>query len=42
MCLLVIAAIEYQIQVCIPAHNSSEFFYDNLSVCSQIENWMNG
>ena len=25
MCLLVIAATEYQIQVCIPAHNSSEF-----------------
>ena len=25
MCLLVIAATEYQIQVCIPAHNRSEF-----------------
>ena len=26
MCLLVIAATEYQIRICIPAYNSSEFF----------------
>ena len=34
---------QYQIQICIPAClPSSEFFYDNFSVFSQIEKTLNG